>query len=382
MASTIEPDFDIEYAKHLAKGKLFEETFEKKRELAAHIEAIRIQELCVKSIEDEVLDLRKECHDKAAQVHKLQTVFANSHNGDEMALNQTIKALQLSQDVFTPSDNVMDCLVSEGSDTWTIRSATQQAKHWEAECKSRVEKTKTQSRPCRRCILLGEKEEEFKVEKATLADLNGLVDTFKDAANRAEQTWRVEWGRALQLEVTNVIAARQQERGRLEPLVSLGVRIRNRKLEWAKEEKLQDKEVIGLGDAASHYGAALADAMVSDMAPRKTPSLFERSYGVNKEFVLEHRSCKRLMDMLDWRGSIPEFTISSDSPSMERLTFDAHFKDFKNSAVYHWDTEKIEKHLNDNVGGQTTYNKLKESYTALLAEHKLNHAAKKEKHRR
>lgn len=140
----------------------------------------------------------------------------------------------------------------------------------------------------------------------------------------------------------------------MEPLVLLGTRIRNRKLEWAREEGTQDKEIISLGDAASHYGAALADAMVFDMTSKNTHQ-FERSYGINKEFVREHRSCARLMEILDWYGSITDFTGSS---SMDRSTFDAHFKDLKNPAVFHWETAKIEEYLSASIGGQTVYAKL------------------------
>jgi hypothetical protein len=104
------------------------------------------------------------------------------------------------------------------------------------------------------------------------------------------------------------------ERGRnaafnqLVPLAKAGQFIRGRKLEWEKETKNQ--RLLDLGNKASHYGMALADAtLYQSFCPdkRKDPEVYIAFYGLHPDFIWKNQECILLLDVLNWRGAMKDF---------------------------------------------------------------------------
>ena len=100
----------------------------------------------------------------------------------------------------------------------------------------------------------------------------------------------------------------------LGPLATAGQFIRGRKLEW--ESKTQNRKLVELGNKASHYGMALADAtLYQSFCPNKRndPDLYIAFYGLDPDFIWKNQECTLLLDILDWRGAMKDFYPPSSS---------------------------------------------------------------------
>lgn len=124
--------------------------------------------------------------------------------------------------------------------------------------------------------------------------------------------------------------AREAERNTLMPLIKAGAFARGRRLKWHKSDRNQSQEIIEQGNGASHYGMALADALLySEECPaqlRRTDigSLME-VYGVSPDFVVKHRACKELVNVLDWRGAMKDFHKHSYTGCFDSTNFNTRF---------------------------------------------------------
>jgi hypothetical protein len=88
---------------------------------------------------------------------------------------------------------------------------------------------------------------------------------------------------------------------RLGPLAIARRYIRARKLEWQNDNK--DKAVVELGNMASHYGMALADAVLfQDFYPSASTDLdiYMGQYVLHPDFVWKYQECTKLVQILDW----------------------------------------------------------------------------------
>ncbi|CZT08699.1 uncharacterized protein RAG0_13718 [Rhynchosporium agropyri] len=95
--------------------------------------------------------------------------------------------------------------------------------------------------------------------------------------------------------------------GEMAGLYDAGCAVRARKLEWLSSTN--DEMIIGLGNKASHYGMALADASLyqaSCPAPyRRTDiSFFTQLYGYSPTFVWKHQAAQQLLEVLDLHVAI------------------------------------------------------------------------------
>jgi len=93
----------------------------------------------------------------------------------------------------------------------------------------------------------------------------------------------------------------------LENFRTIGIEARNRFLECQRRSLPRNPVIIEAGNRAVHGGIALTDAILfSEFVPhRRTDTrTFERLYAVTPSFVLHYRQCPRLLDVLNWRGSI------------------------------------------------------------------------------
>ncbi|KAH7417604.1 hypothetical protein BKA64DRAFT_769708 [Cadophora sp. MPI-SDFR-AT-0126] len=93
-----------------------------------------------------------------------------------------------------------------------------------------------------------------------------------------------------------------------------GCAIRARKLVWFGSTT--DEPIKVLGNKASHYGMALADATLYQKcceAPysRTNTSDYIKLYGVSPGFVWKHQSILKLLEILDWRGAMKDFCMHS-----------------------------------------------------------------------
>jgi hypothetical protein len=78
----------------------------------------------------------------------------------------------------------------------------------------------------------------------------------------------------------------------LGPIATAGQFIRGRKLEWERDTKNQ--KLVELGNKASHYGMALADAtLYQPFCPnkRKDPELYVAFYGPDPDFIWKNQEC-------------------------------------------------------------------------------------------
>jgi hypothetical protein len=168
----------------------------------------------------------------------------------------------------------------------------------------------------------------------------------------------------------------EDERRKKYALCYVGAYIRNRKLEWQKPEDQQDKTVKELGNNASHYGMALADAVLYEgstpIIKRTDVEIYKSMYYVHPAFTLKYQRHPKLLDMLDWRGGMKDFMAHSytcgsyDTTNFHHIfqkVFAADPSD--TSDTYHkrfasWATDEI------NV---KRYELLKENFKTALAKH-------------
>jgi hypothetical protein len=129
-----------------------------------------------------------------------------------------------------------------------------------------------------------------------------LSDTFEQA--------QIQWQNARK---DDLIV--EDERRKKYALCYVGAYIRNRKLEWQKPEDQQDKTVKELGNNASHYGMALADAVLYEgstpIIKRTDVEIYKSMYYVHPAFTLKYQRHPKLLDMLDWRGGMKDFMAHS-----------------------------------------------------------------------
>ena len=98
----------------------------------------------------------------------------------------------------------------------------------------------------------------------------------------------------------------------LKPLADAGLSVRSRKLEWEKNGA-KNEGLVHRGNKASHYGMVLADAsLYQDFCPeqRKDPKLYIQIYGLHPDFVWNNQDCKALLNILDWRGGMEDYSRS------------------------------------------------------------------------
>jgi hypothetical protein len=162
------------------------------------------------------------------------------------------------------------------------------------------------------------------------------------------------------------------------PLLAAGAQIRTRRLEWPKNEE-KDVELIEQGHKASHYGMALADALVFEpSSPVKytNKSAFVEMYGVLPNFVIQHRECSKLMDILDWRGTIKDImAYRYTSDNYEDSTFGVQFYFFLQEHKART-SAGMQKFL-DTEEGKTLYELLRKEHEIVMARHKVYLESKK-----
>jgi hypothetical protein len=67
--------------------------------------------------------------------------------------------------------------------------------------------------------------------------------------------------------------------------------------------------MVEQGHWASHYGMALADALLYEPGSpvkHRDEGPFFKIYGVFPQTVIEHKGCSRVIDILDWRGTVKD----------------------------------------------------------------------------
>ncbi|RDW78405.1 hypothetical protein BP5796_06257 [Coleophoma crateriformis] len=109
-------------------------------------------------------------------------------------------------------------------------------------------------------------------------------------------------------------AGAKKVREDLIPLAQAGWNIRNRHHEWNLDRDIfsheQDKGIIELGDAASHYGMALADSCLCTLEGyglgkyRNNPHTFCKLYEKTPQEVLQVKRNSKLLHILDWYGTL------------------------------------------------------------------------------
>jgi hypothetical protein len=164
----------------------------------------------------------------------------------------------------------------------------------------------------------------------------------------------------------------------LGPLTTAGQYIRGRKLEWESDNKNQ--KLVELGNKASHYGMALADAtLYQSFCPnkRKDPGLYTAFYGLHPDFIWKNQKCTLLLDILDWRGAMKDFypPFSSHRTTYPETTFSKLCNKFMASIeaeLTTWTVASLNKYLKDNEKGVQMYKDLMAHHAAGLKMHETN----------
>jgi hypothetical protein len=161
------------------------------------------------------------------------------------------------------------------------------------------------------------------------------------------------------------------------PLANSGRFIRSRKLEWEKTTTPSPK-LVELGNMASHYGMALADAtLYQDFCPQKRndPDVYVAMYGVHPESVWKNQECQLLLNILDWRCAMKDFFPRSyHRPSYESTNFHTLSRAFLNSVnlnLTKWNFSTLNSYLKDSEAGSTMYKTLRAEYEKGLANHNI-----------
>ena len=167
--------------------------------------------------------------------------------------------------------------------------------------------------------------------------------------------------------------AREAERNALMPLIKAGAFVRGRRLEWHKSDRMQNQVIIKQGNGASHYGMALADALLySEEYPaqfRLTDiGSFMEVCGVFPDFVLKHRACEELMNVLDWRGAMKDFHKHSYTGCFDSTNFNTKFCALRIPDRGDWTTFTWYMFMSGNAGA-ALYDAMKVDYETALAKH-------------
>lgn len=153
-----------------------------------------------------------------------------------------------------------------------------------------------------------------------------------------------------------------------------GCAVRGRKLAWISSEN--DGLIIGLGNKASHYGMALADATLyqaSCPSPyRRTKTTeFLKLYGIDPALVWKHRSVQKLLDILDWRGAMKDFCAHSYARSYEATPFRLLSEKLIGAAKgENITTDEVSKLL-ETPNAIKSYNEMKVSFEEGLKKHNI-----------
>ena len=161
----------------------------------------------------------------------------------------------------------------------------------------------------------------------------------------------------------------------LVPLTTAGQFIRGRKLEWERETKNQ--KLVELGNKASHYGMALADAtLYQSFCPNKRsdPELYIAFYGHHPDFIWKNQECTLLLDILDWRGAMKDFypPFSYHRTTYPTTMFSKLCNKFMtdlNPESTTWTVASLNEYLKDNEKGVNVYKALKFHHAAGLKMH-------------
>jgi hypothetical protein len=161
----------------------------------------------------------------------------------------------------------------------------------------------------------------------------------------------------------------------LGPLARAGRFIRSRKLEWERGTK--DQKLVELGNKASHYGMALADAVLyQSFCPnkRKDPEIYISFYGLHPDFVWKNQDCTLLLDILDWRGAMKDFypPKSHHRTAYPETTFCKLCNVFMasiNAELTAWTVASLNNYLENIDKGAQMYKDLKAHHAAGLKVH-------------
>jgi hypothetical protein len=203
-------------------------------------------------------------------------------------------------------------------------------------------------------------------------DVMGKEDTIK------EQNMKVVEAEAIvksKDDITDYQRGRISAFDQLLPLATAGRFIRERKLEWERDTKNQ--KLVDLGNRASHYGMALADAtLYQSFIPNKRSDseLYIAFYGLHPDFIWKNQQCALLLDILDWRGAMKDFypPFSYHRTSYPTTMFSKLCNEFMtniDAELTTWTVASLNEYLKDNEKGVQMYKDLKAHHAAGLKLH-------------
>jgi hypothetical protein len=168
------------------------------------------------------------------------------------------------------------------------------------------------------------------------------------------------------------------------PLTMAGAYIRAQRAEWQKNDS-QYMAMVEQGHKASCCEMALTDALIfeeSSLVKRSDTDAFFQMYGVLPNYVIEHKHCSRLMDVLDWYCAVKDImecaynTNVLSWSSFEKSAFGGNLK-----ALFRREAQQmpqgIDGFLEKTDDGKQFYEILKKEHDRILATHKVHLESKK-----
>lgn len=216
-------------------------------------------------------------------------------------------------------------------------------------------------------------------ENARKDDL--IINCGEEAIEKLNSELDAERQSASQRIADAVKLAVEEERKKKNALCIAGAYIRNRKLEWQKPDDQQDSNVKELGNKASHYGMALADAVLYDdstpIIKRTDVRIYKSMYGVDPAFTLSYQRHPKLLDILDWRGAMKDFMAHSYTlGSYDTTNFQLVFEKVFAFALYEPFQIRFAGFETDETNVKR-YELLKENFETGLAKHNKHISDKK-----
>lgn len=226
------------------------------------------------------------------------------------------------------------------------------------------------------------------------SDMQELVDQIKNEAyEQGKQEQEKRSAEAMKQEKTSweKIAAinehKAYQRGRSEcykafsSLIMAGRGIRERKLEWVKGDP-QNEKILDLGNQASHYGMAVADASLYQgycfsKTKRVNTAPFVELYDLEPDFVWARREALRFMKVLDWRAAMRDFHGYRYSAKYESTKFDTILKPILVTLKTDIALQKASAINQYFLTHEAEYQQLKVEHAIALAKHKLHLKANK-----
>jgi hypothetical protein len=222
-------------------------------------------------------------------------------------------------------------------------------------------------------IQISELTSAIQMQKTNVNNLQAQVKGFT-ALQSGNHPLKIS-GDALQAKINDAYRrGREDEQKILMPLAIAGSYSRGRKLEWVRGDN-QNENIVGLGNKASHYGMAAADAALyqdslSEIKRTDVPTYIDL-YGIHPNFVWQHRDCKQFLEMLDWRGSMKDFQVHAYANGAYELTkFHMASKALINSMETNpekWQSAAIQEYF---TATPSLYTHLKAEHDAALLRHK------------